>query len=64
MATPTPAEIQAAILQAIADGVAEIQIGDRRIRLMTAEERQNALKEYVNSTTTPFIKIGLKGRPF
>jgi hypothetical protein len=62
MATPTPAEIRAAILQAIADGVSEIQIGDRRIKLMTAQERMDALKDLENSTSSPFIKVGFRQR--
>jgi hypothetical protein len=63
MATPTPQEIRDAVMQAIKNGVSELQIGDRRIKLMTAEERLAALKEVENSQASPFIQVGFKTRP-
>jgi hypothetical protein len=60
--TATPDEIRDQVLDDVLDGSAEIQIGDRRVRMMSPAERLAALKDVSASEKSPFIKVGFKSR--
>lgn len=62
----TPDEIRNEASDRIKSGVAERQVGDRRTRYFGPREQLEAaeLLAAQQSTTGPFIKVGLKSRPF
>ena len=60
--TATPEQIRDQVLDDVLDGSAEIQIGDRRVRKMSATERLEAISRVESSSKSPFIKIGMKQR--
>ena len=62
MSTPTPDEIRDQVLTDVLDGAAEIQIGDRRKRMLSPAERLAAIGEIDSATRSPFLKVGMKSR--
>lgn len=62
----TPEEIREQVSDDMVYGEAERQLADRRTRYFSPEERLKAARELAadSSTTGPFVKIGLKSRPF
>lgn len=58
----TPDEIRDQVLDDVLDGSAEIQIGDRRVRMLTPEERIKAASLIESSAKSPFIKVGMKAQ--
>lgn len=60
--TATPEEVRNHVMDDALDGVAEVQIGDRRKRNFTPAERLEAIREVSEATRSPFIKVGMKAR--
>ncbi|MFA5714667.1 MAG: hypothetical protein WC998_02920 [Candidatus Paceibacterota bacterium] len=62
----TPEEIQEAAAQRAINGVAERQIADRRTRYINPKDALEAseLLGSIQSTTGPFVRVGLKSREF
>ena len=60
----TPEEIREQVSQDVLDGVAERQISDRRVRLISPKDRIEAsqLIAAAGSTNGPFVRIGLRSR--
>lgn len=62
--TTTPEEVRDKVLDDALDGSEEIQVGDRRVRKSTLEDRLAAAGAAEAATNGPFIKVGLKKREF